>query len=273
MTWPRRSRLLTGGTLLLTLLTLLLGACSAGAGRSVEGSSDASTSPEPTASPTLSGTVTVLAAASLSTPFTTLARSLEQAHPGVQVKLSFGSSTTLARQVAEGALADVYASAGTDALKELPAESRSRPTDTIATNTLAIAVPRENPGAVAGLSSLADPSLRVVLCAQSVPCGKAADAVLARAGVEAHVVSREPDVKAALAKVTLGEADAAIVYVSDVTTAGAAVRGVDIPAADNTVLSYPLVRLTSTPAATAFSDLVASPEGVRVLTAAGFTAP
>lgn len=219
------------------------------------------------------GTVTVLAAASLTKPFTALAKDLESANPGVQVRLSFGSSTTLAQQIAQGAHADIYAPAGTKALDLLPADARQAPRTIIARNVLEIATTPGNPQQVTGLGSLADPRLDVVLCAASVPCGAAADRALAKAGVDAHVVSREIDVTATLAKVTLGEADAAIVYRSDVVSAGRQVTGVAIPAASNVTLDYPVVVLGDSPAAAAFAELAAGPAGARALTAAGFLAP
>jgi molybdate transport system substrate-binding protein len=136
-----------------------------------------------------------------------------------------------------------------------------------------IATPRDNPGRVATLADLARPDLDVVLCASTVPCGAAADEVLAKAGVAPHVVSREVDVKATLAKVRLGEADAALVYHSDVVSAGDAVRGVAVPAAQNTTLDYPLLWLNRREHTVGFALLVDSGEGVAALTAAGFLAP
>lgn len=254
-----------------------LGAC--GSGGTAGGTADASSTTRQTTGSTsstaaLSGTVTVLAAASLTESFTAVAKTFEQANPAVTVRLSFGSSSTLAQQIAQGADADLFASAGEKALQLLPEKDRApEATRTLATNSLAIATPPSNPGKVTGLTSLANPNVDVVLCAATVPCGSAADTVLGKAGVTAHVVSREIDVKATLAKVSLGEADAAIVYVSDVTSAGAKVHGVQIPAAQNTTLKYPLVLLTSTPAAKAFADALSGAEGRRALTAAGFAAP
>lgn len=245
-------------------------AASSSANPSSSASSSVATSPSASG---VTGTVTVLAAASLTESFNALATSFEAANPGVTIKLSYGSSTTLAKQIAEGAPADLYASAGEKALEQLSPEARAKSTTTIATNSLEIAVPRANPGKVTGLPSLSDQALQVVLCAQTVPCGSAADTVLKKAGINPHVVSREVDVKATLAKITLGEADAAIVYVSDVKSAGAKVKGVPIAAEHNTVLKYPLVQLTTTPAAEAFAAYLAGPAGVKALAAAGFHSP
>ncbi len=217
-------------------------------------------------------TVTVLAAASLTTPLTAIADQYMAHHPDTEVRLSFGSSTTLAQQVAQGAPADVLATAGTDAL-DLLGDVRPTATRTIARNTLEIATPPGNPAGVAGLADLADPGVDVVLCASTVPCGRAADEVLARAGVEPHVVSREVDVTATLAKVRLGEADAAVVYHSDVASSKGAVAGVEIPGADNTTLDYPLARFGEASAAADFAAFVAGPDGTAALVAAGFLAP
>ncbi|MGL5819291.1 MAG: molybdate ABC transporter substrate-binding protein [Phycicoccus sp.] len=223
-------------------------------------------------SPAVAGEVTVLAAASLTTPLTSLAEAYELANPGTTVEVSFGSSTTLARQISQGADADLFLSAGTGALEQLD-DVIPTATATIARNTLEIATPPDDPADIAELADLARPGVEVVLCAETVPCGKAADEVLARAGVEAEVVSREVDVTATLAKVTLGEADAAVVYHSDVVSARGAVRGVTIPAAQNTTLEYPVVRFDESTAAAAFTAYLAGPEGRRVLGDAGFLPP
>lgn len=251
-------------------LALLLAGCGGG-------STDTTSSAGPAASPSASSTgvtgeVTVLAAASLSKPFTALAASFEQANPGATIRLSFGSSTTLAQQIAQGADADLFASAGTAALEQL-GEVEPTATVTIAQNTLEIATPTDNPGEVASLADLAKEDVDVVLCAETVPCGKAADQVLTEAGVEANVVSREVDVSATLAKVTLGEADAAVVYHSDIVSAQGKVTGVEIPAAQNTTLAYPLARFGDDAAATAFAAYLAGPEGLAALQGAGFLAP
>lgn len=249
---------------------LLLTGCGAGsAGTSATGAAGGGAG---TASGGTTAVVTVLAAASLSKPFTALKESYEATHPGVTVRLGFGSSTTLAQQVAQGADAGLLATAGTAPLGLL---GEARPTEltTIARNSLEIATPPDDPARVATLADLGRKDVQVVVCAASVPCGKAAAEVLARARITASVVSREVDVSATLAKVTLGEADAAIVYHSDVVSAGAAVRGVEIPAAQNTTLTYPLARFGDDPVAEDFAAYVAGPQGRAALAAAGFLAP
>ncbi|MGL5929932.1 MAG: molybdate ABC transporter substrate-binding protein [Dermatophilaceae bacterium] len=259
---PEAARHLRPGTVPAVALLLALTACSTPA------------EPDPASSGPGrgAGEVTVLAAASLTRPLTSLAEAYETAHPGTTVSLSFGSSTTLAQQISQGADADLLLSAGTGPLERL-GDVTPTATATIARNTLEIATPPDDPADVGSLADLAGDDTAVVLCAETVPCGKAADEVLARAGVEANVVSREVDVAATLTKVTLGEADAAVVYHSDVVSAGGAVRGVPIPAAQNTVLAYPLARFGSDDAAVAFAAYLAGPEAQRTLQDAGFLAP
>lgn len=238
------------------------------------GSAGTSADPAADKDPDSATTVTVLAAASLTEPLTVLAQEYEREHKNVDIALSFGSSTTLAQQVAEGAPADVVAFAGTNALKALPKDVEGQGgSATIARNSMEIATPPGNPGGVRSLADLADPGLDVVLCAAPVPCGAAADEVLARAGVSPHVVSREVDVKATLAKVRLGEADAAIVYHSDVASAGDAVLGIAIPAAQNTTLAYPMLWLNRRVHTLGFTRLVTGSAGREALTDAGFHAP
>jgi molybdate transport system substrate-binding protein len=253
------------------VVAALLAACGSGGGSPAAGSRGGSGSSSSAAG---DAQVVVLAAASLTEPLTALAEDYERDHPGVDVALSFGSSTTLAQQVAEGAPADLVAFADTNALKVLPADVTARGgRATIARNTMEIATPPDNPGEVDALADLSREDLDIVLCASTVPCGSAADTVLANAGIEAHVVSREVDVKATLAKVRLGEADAAVVYHSDVVSAGDSVRGVPIPAAQNTTLDYPLLWLDGDEHTVGLASLVRGPEGVAELTAAGFLAP
>ncbi|MBK9476883.1 MAG: molybdate ABC transporter substrate-binding protein [Tetrasphaera sp.] len=223
--------------------------------------------------PTPTATVTVFAASSLTKPLTELARTYEASHPGVTIRLSFGASSTLAQQVTEGASADLLLTAGTTVLDRLPENYRGAARTTVAHNVLAIATQSGNPHAITGLAGLADPTLDVVLCATTVPCGAAADTILARAKVTPHVVSREVDVKATLAKVSLGEADAALVYHSDVVGSRGSVTGIDIPAALNVRLAYPLVQLTTTPAAAALATYLHGPDARAALTRAGFSPP
>lgn len=218
------------------------------------------------------GTVVVLAAASLTEAFDRVTAEFEAAHPGVVVRVSYGSSATFVQQVNNGAPADVLALAGEAAARPLDA-SLLRGEALFASNVLAVAVPPGNPARVTGLSDLGRPGLKVVLCAAPVPCGAAADAVFAKAGVTPSVVSREVDVKATLAKVRLGEADAAVVYASDVASARRAVTGIPIPPAQNVTLRYPILRLSDDPATRAYVDFVASARARPAIQSFGFGPP
>jgi molybdate transport system substrate-binding protein len=219
-------------------------------------------------------TVVVLAASSLTESLTEAGRDFEKSHPGIDVQLSFASSSTVVTQVNQGAPADLVALAGSSAMDPL---ERSRIAGggirTLAGNTLEIATPPANPGRVDALADLSRPDLKVVLCLATAPCGKAAAKVLAAAGVAAHVVSYESDAKATLAKVQLGEADAAIVYHSDVVSAGTRVHGVAIPASVNQRLQYPMAPLTDDPATVAFATYLLSEQGRRILRDHGFLMP
>ena len=219
-------------------------------------------------------TVVVLAASSLTESLTAIAQDFEASHPGTDVQLSFAASSTVVTQVNQGAPADLVALAGTSAMGPLDKSRIAKDgTRSMASNTLEIATPPTNPGKVNGITDLSRPTLNVVLCAATVPCGKAAAKALSKAGVVAHVVSYETDVKATLAKVQLGEADAAIVYHSDVVSAGIRVRGVQIPATVNQTLDYPLIRLTDDPTTVAFMTYVLSNQGRQRLRDHGFLTP
>jgi molybdate transport system substrate-binding protein len=230
--------------------------------------------PGTTATPAVEGTITVLAAASLTEVFTRLGSEFEAAHPGTEVTFSFGSSATLAAQIAQGAPADVFASASPATMATVR-EQVGEPVD-FATNTLQIAVPRGNPGRVGGVTDFADPDLRIAVCAQQVPCGAAAVQVFAAAGVTPRPDTYESDVKAALQKVLSDEVDAALVYRTDVLAAGSRVGGIDVPEAAAVPNRYPIatVRESRNPAtAAAFVGYVRSVPGEQALREAGFGRP
>lgn len=218
-------------------------------------------------------TVVVLAASSLTDVLSGLARDFEATHPGTDIQLSFAASSTVVTQVNQGAPADLIALAGTSAAGPLDARRIVGNRTSLASNTLEIATPPGNPGKVDAITDLSRPTLKVVLCAATVPCGKAAAKALSLAGVTAHVVSYENDVKATLAKVQLGEADAAIVYHSDVVSAGVRVRGVPIPASVNQTLDYPLIRLTDEPTTIEFATFLLSDQSRQRLRDNGFLTP
>jgi len=220
----------------------------------------------------LQGTVTVLAAASLTESFDQLKKDFEATNPGVTVETSYGSSSTLVQQVNNGAPASVIALAGTAAAEPLD-KSLVKDTGNFATNVLEIAVPPANPAGVASLNDLAKPTVKVVLCADTAPCGKAAQATFKKAGIVPNVVSKEVDVKATLAKVKLDEADAAVVYHSDVVAAKDAVKGVEIEPQYNTQLSYPVITLSDDAATKAFVAYVLGEKGLATVQSFGFGAP
>ncbi|HEY6749161.1 MAG TPA: molybdate ABC transporter substrate-binding protein [Mycobacteriales bacterium] len=221
----------------------------------------------------LSGTVTVFAAASLTEPFTTLGRQFEAAHPGVQVRFNFAASSALAQSIAQGAPADVFASAS---LKTMAQVTDAADPKTFATNVMEIAVPPDNPGNVTGVADLARPGLKVALCQAQVPCGATAQAVFDKQKLTVPAVTLGADVKSVLTQVQLGEVDAGVVYRTDVRAAGAKVRGIEIPADRNASTAYPIAALKDAPnpaGAAAFVDQVLSADGRTVLTAAGFAGP
>jgi len=218
-------------------------------------------------------TVVVLAASSLTEPLTAIAKDFESSHPGTDVQVSFAASSTVVSQVNQGASADLVALAGVSTAGPLDESRIVGRIPSLASNTLEIATPPSNPGKVNAIADLSRPNLKVVLCAAAVPCGKAAAQALSAAGVVAHVVSYETDVKATLTKVRLGEADAAIVYHSDVVSAGAKVRGVPIPASVNQTLAYPLIRLTNDPTTAEFVTYALSERSQQRLRDNGFQSP
>jgi molybdate transport system substrate-binding protein len=252
-------------------LAVMVSGCGGSGGIGATSATSGSGAPSPT--PGDRTTVTVLVAASAVAPVQQLATAFEASHPTVSVRISGGSSTTLVAQVAAGAPADLVLTAGDAALAGLPPSARARPTVVVATNILEIATPPSNPARIAGLADLTAPSVKVVACVPSAPCGAAADTALAKAGVTAHFVSREFDARATLAKVRLSEVDAAIVYRSDVVGSGGAVHGIPIPAEHNVTLAYPLVRLTDSPEATAFAAALSGVDARSVWATAGFGMP
>ena len=220
-------------------------------------------------------TITVFAAASLTEAFGELAAAFEAEHPGVTVRLSFAGSATLRTQVLEGAPADVFASASPDEVAALGAAGLVVEERALATNTLVIATERDGIG---GFEELALPGLRLVLAAEEVPAGRYARESLALAGddfagrVLANVRSNEANVRATLAKVELGEADAAIVYASDLRAADEDVRAVAIPERYQVAAEYRIALLAESDVAGAFVAFATSPEGMAMLARHGFTA-
>jgi molybdate transport system substrate-binding protein len=242
-------------------------------------SSSATTGPATTAAAgKVTGTVTVFAAASLKEAFTEAAASFEKANPDATVALNFGSSSALAQQIDEKAPADVFASADqANMQKVVDAGAISGTPRVFATNSLEIIVEPGNPKRITGVADLSEPGLVYVTCAPDVPIGKYAAQVFDRAGVPAPTPSSlEVDVKAAVTKVTSGEADAAIVYATDVKGAGSRAEGVAIPAAVNVVATYPLgvtTEAANPEGAAAWAAFITGSEGRAILATYGFGAP
>ncbi|GGK80716.1 molybdate ABC transporter substrate-binding protein [Mangrovihabitans endophyticus] len=254
------------------LVTLLATAVVAGCG----GPADHDTAGGTPSGQPVAGTVTVLAAASLTESFTRIGAAFHRAHPGATVRFSFGGSSGLAQQITAGAPADVFASANPDTMTTVTdaGDAAGKPV-TFARNQLVIAVPKGNPQGISTVDQLASPGRKVALCAAQVPCGAAAQRALRAAGVRVTPVSQEQDVKAALAKVKLGEVDAALVYRTDVRAAGD-VDGIEFPASASAINDYPIVALRAAPnpsGGAAFVAYVRSEPARAALAAAGFQRP
>ncbi|MDQ4215304.1 molybdate ABC transporter substrate-binding protein [Microbacterium sp. ASV81] len=251
---------------------LALTACSGGP------STTASTSASPTSTKAaLSGDLTVFAAASLSGAFAKISTAFEAENPGVHVRpITYDGSSVLATQIIAGAPVDVFASADQKNMDKVAQAGLAPDATVFTTNVLQIAVAAGNPHHVKDLRALADPALKVVLCAPAVPCGSAAKTLLDAAGVALTPASEEQNVTAVLAKVKSGEADAGLVYTTDVKAAGTAVTGVAIPGADKATNAYPIavVKGAQNPAAAAaFVAFVHSAAAQRILEELGFGAP
>jgi molybdate transport system substrate-binding protein len=225
--------------------------------------------------------ITVLAAASLTGAFTRIGSDFERANPDVTVRFSFGPSDGLATQILEGAPADVFAPASPKYMDQVRSDGPGV-TDQVdfARNTLAVIVPSDNPAHIASLDDLARPGVKLVLAAVGVPAGDYARGVLANAGIQegalANVVSNEEDVKGVVQKVVLGEADAGIVYRTDITPdISARVREISLPHGVNVIATYPIAVIDGSrhgPVAEAFVRFVTGP-GQATLRTFGFLPP
>lgn len=265
---PQRNRLFAMAAF--AALCVATSACS-GSSRSV----DSTTAARAT---TLTGSITVSAAASLTAAFQRLGPQFQAIHPGTTVMFNFGSSGVLATQIEHGVPADVFASADTQVMDRAQSSGDIEGKPVIfARNTLEIVV---KPGNPLGIRSLADLTKApvVALCATSAPCGTAASTVLHQQGVAIPTskVSLGQDVKATLSQVTLGDADAAIVYVTDARTVGSAGEVIPIPVSKNIITSYPIAVVSGTSNASlakAWIGYVTGETGQKVLGAAGFLPP
>jgi len=263
-------RLLTG------LAILLLAACGA--------ASPAASGPSPQ-----SRILTVLAAASLSGAFTQIGHRFEQAHPGVTVRLSFAGSQVLVTEIENGIPADVFASADAVHMAQVTGEGKVTGATVFAHNRLVVVTPRDNPANLKTPFDLARSGIRLDVAAPAVPAGASAQKAIDRlaqqpgapagfaAAVRHNIVSEEDNVEAVVTRLYLGEADAGIVYVSDLKTPnGRNLHLIAIADAANVVNSYPIgVLASSTKAALArqFVAYVTGPEAGRILRDAGFLTP
>lgn len=269
----RHHRLLVATAAVVTGLTLA--GCGSSSGSSSSGKSSTTST---TTVAKVSGTATVSAAASLTEAFTKIKADFEKANPGATLTFNFGSSSTLATQIQQGAPADVFASADTTNVQTL---STAGLTDgsgqTFARNELEIVTKPGNPKGVKGLSDLATVGV-VSLCGQTVPCGKYADQALAAANVTIpeSSITRGVDAEATLAAVTTGDAQAGIVYVTDAKRAGSSATSVAIPENQNVIATYPIVIMKSASGnavAKALVDYVLSSAGQATLKSFGFLPP
>ena len=222
--------------------------------------------------------LTIFAAASLTEAFTEMGEAFEAANPDVDVRFNFAASSALAQQLNAGGPADVFVSADEANMSKVRDAGNASASAVIARNRLAILVGRGNPKGIRGLTDLARSDVVVVLCAPEVPCGSTAAKALAKAAVNVKPASLEENVKAVVSRVTLGEADAGIVYVTDVKSAGDRADGVEIDLADDPALEavYPLAvttEATNPSAANAWRTFTLDPEGAAILAKHGFLAP
>ena len=226
----------------------------------------------------VSGTITVSAASSLTEAFTKMGSDFQQANPDTTITFNFGASSALVQQIQGGAPADVFASAdGTNMQKLVSGGQITTEPNVFAANELTIVVKKGNPSNVKSLADLADLGV-VSLCADAVPCGKYAQQALTQAGVtvDSAKITKGADVKATLAAVSTGDADAAIVYTTDAKAAGTTVQSVRIPAWLNVYAVYPIAPIgasTNQELAKAWVEYTVSPAGQKTLESFGFLPP
>ena len=227
--------------------------------------------------PAVEGDVTVFAAASLTDALTELGEAFMAANRDAEVTFNFAASSELVTQIGEGAPADIFASADLNNMTKLTDAGNNASEPVVFTTNLAeIIVGPGNPEGITSVADLANEDLIVISCAPEVPCGRYAAQILDNAGVTVTFKSLEENVRAVVSKVTLGEADAGIVYMTDVINAGDAAEGVEIPADINVVAEYPIAVTKEAPnpgAAQAFSDFVLSVDGQAILGSYGFVSP
>ncbi|MFG3304951.1 molybdate ABC transporter substrate-binding protein [Streptomyces wuyuanensis] len=218
--------------------------------------------------------LTVLAAASLTDVFKTAGAAYEKKNPGTRITFSFAGSQELVAQVKQGAPADALVTADTKSMDSVEADTGTPAV--IARNRLVIATVKGNPHKVDELKDLGDAKLKVVLAAPEVPAGKYSKKILDAQRITVRPVSQEPNVRAVLSKVELGEADAGLVYKTDAESATDKVDAVEIPDAQNAIAEYPAATLKQSQhaeAAAAFVAWLSMPEARKILADAGFQQP
>jgi len=254
------------GRVLLLVVAVFVGAC-------VGTEGGASTSPSSTS---LSGYINVFAAASLTASFNAVGIAFHRANPGVGVNFNYAGTPTLVTQIEQGAPADVFASADTANMDKLTADGlTSGSSKVFAHNQLEIVVAPGNPKGITGLADLAKSGVIYISEGPTVPAGKYSLQALASGGVKVTAKSLETSVTAVISKIELGEADAGIVYTTDISAAGSKVQGVQIPAANNVIATYPMVAVKGTKypdVTSAFIDYVLSATGQSTLATFGFLA-
>jgi molybdate transport system substrate-binding protein len=227
--------------------------------------------------PALSGSITVLAASSLTQTFTTLAADFEAANPGVTVQTTFAGSGALVTQIQQGAPADIFAAAAAAPMATLQTGGQLAGSSTnFATNTLEIAVPPTNPANVQTFADLAKPGVKLVICAATEPCGATSVAMEKVEGVNLSPVALEPAVANVLTAVSSGQADAGLVYRTDVLGSAGRVKGITFADAGKVVNTYPISVLKESKnqrAARAFVAFILAAKAQEVLAKAGFGKP
>ncbi|MGH4009713.1 MAG: molybdate ABC transporter substrate-binding protein [Pseudonocardiaceae bacterium] len=220
-------------------------------------------------------TVTVLAAASLTDVFNELEPQFEAVNPGADLRFSYGASSDLATQIANGAPADVFASANQKQMKVVAGAGKvageSKP---FTTNVLTIVVPPGNPKGIRSFADLAKPDVVTLVCAPQVPCGAATEQIEEATNITLSPASEESDVRSVLAKVQAKEADAGLVYVTDARSAAGKVEQINFPEAKDAVNVYSITAIhdaQQAQLAAAFVAFILGPQGQRELTAAGFS--
>ena len=253
---------------------VVLGFVASACGSSSKSAASTTSTTAATSSAKLQGTLNVFAASSLTEAFNAEKDTLAATNPDLDLTLSFAGSQMLVTQITQGQPADVFASADQKNMQKLVDKGLVETPQVFAHNLLQIAVAPGNPKNVQTLADLEKPGVTLVLADASVPAGKYARQAFEKAGLpEPQPASNELDVKSVMEKLTSGEADAVVVYQTDVKAAGDKVTGIEIPANQNVLATYPIAALKDSKnlaAAEAFVNEIVAGSGQRALHDAGF---